>query len=104
MKKKETPPTPVHQPPKVTPAPITRRTSATQPPQRQLSEDDEIARIKKQNKGSGSSTTAQELTERPVSERVAALKQRSQDDSEDRRGGNSPTRTRSQTQEVAFDF
>lgn len=95
IKKKEAPPVP---PPKApTPvAPAPRRTSQTTPPQRQLSEDDEISRIKKQNKGATSSAATE--TERPVSERVAALKQRSTDEGEDRRG--SPTRGRSQTQEV----
>ncbi|KAL1462936.1 hypothetical protein WDU94_014735 [Cyamophila willieti] len=65
--------------------PIVRKTSATPvtPPvtQRQVSEDDEIARIKKQNKTAGSSSeTVTREPVRPSSERVAALKQQSSSD------------------------
>lgn len=56
-------------------------------------------RIKKANKGATSSTTTE--SERPVAERVAALKHRGTDDSEDNNRRGSPTR-RSAAQEVNF--
>lgn len=54
------------------------------PATRQISEDDEIAKIKRQNKGAGPSERAPEA-ERPPAERVAALK-RAPDEDERRRG------------------
>nr|CAD7424563.1 unnamed protein product [Timema monikensis] len=71
-KDKEPPPQPVQ--PQVKAAQPTKKPLA----QRQVSEDDEIAKIKKQNKNapSSSSTAPETVPEtRPVSERVAALKQ-----------------------------
>nr|CAD7601903.1 unnamed protein product [Timema genevievae] len=70
-KDKEPPPQPVQ--PQVKAAQPTKKPLA----QRQVSEDDEIAKIKKQNKNAPSSSTAPETVPetRPVSERVAALKQ-----------------------------
>uniref|UniRef100_A0A8D8UJI0 RING finger protein nhl-1 n=1 Tax=Cacopsylla melanoneura TaxID=428564 RepID=A0A8D8UJI0_9HEMI len=82
--------------------PIVRKMSSTPatPPvtQRQVSEDDEIARIKKQNKTAGSSSeTVTREPVRPSSERVAALKQQSSSDQ--RTPERSPSR-RPSTQEV----
>lgn len=83
-------------------APIVRKTStnASNPvTQRQVSEDDEIARIKKQNKNAATSSetvTAREPPVRPSSERVAALKQQSSRDDQ-----TSPVR-RPSTQEVSY--
>lgn len=66
-------------------APIARKTStnvSSPVTQRQVSEDDEIARIKKQNKtaATSSETATREPVVRPSSERVAALKQQSSRD------------------------
>ncbi|KAI5710754.1 hypothetical protein M8J75_011215 [Diaphorina citri] len=81
--KKENEPAPP--PPAQNKAPIIRKTSGTNASapvtQRQVSEDDEIARIKKQNKNvASSSETATREPVRPSSERVAALKQQSSAD------------------------
>lgn len=96
-RKEKEPPAPIQvqqktQPPKRTPV-VTNR---------QVSEEDEISKLKRQNKGATSSTETTDA--RPASERVAALK-RTGDDSDDSRNNStpgSPTRKTPQT-EVSFD-
>ncbi|PSN52645.1 hypothetical protein C0J52_08819 [Blattella germanica] len=80
-KKKEEPPVP--QPVQVkAPQPVPKKA------QRQVSEEDEISKIKRANKAGASASTADSpttpTTERPVAERVAALKTPSRDSSDDR--------------------
>ena len=86
-KEKEAPPAPQ-------PAPQTKVVPKRPPPptNRQVSEDDEISKIKKQNKGATTSTA--EVETRPVTERLASIKR---DEPEERQ---SPRKT--PTQEVSL--
>jgi tripartite motif-containing protein 71 len=85
-KKKETAqPTPAPQPQVKTPQQVPKRT------QRQVSEEDEISKIKRANKSGTSASAATDTTTpstpdvgRPVSERVAALKTTRDTSSDDR--------------------
>lgn len=94
-KEKKVEPTPAAKPAvvKKTPAPVAAR---------QMSED-EIDRIKKQNKGSTTSTATTE-SERPTTERVAALKSRTTTGSEDSDSSpSSPVRRTPPQVEVSLD-
>ncbi|XP_044734626.1 RING finger protein nhl-1 [Chrysoperla carnea] len=99
-KKEKEPPvvTPVVQPQVKTSVP--KRTTPTT--QRQLSEDDEIARIKRQNKGASSSTDTPTSETRPPAERVAALKQQTsvRDDSDDSRRSGTPANRKAPASET----
>ncbi|CAD7078571.1 unnamed protein product [Hermetia illucens] len=70
--KKEPAPPPVQQA-----KPAVRTRPAPPAAARQVSEDDEISRLKRQNKGSTSTTPAHTEPERPAADRVAALKRTS---------------------------
>lgn len=95
------------EPPKPAPtAVVPKKATATAPAaaQRQVSEDDEISKIKRQNKGATTSTTTTpHETERPASERVAALRQRPTTTSEERDTSSSPARRTPPNVEVSFD-
>lgn len=84
------------------PAVVKRVTAAAPAAARQMSED-EIDRIKRQNKGSSASTATAEA-DRPTTERVAALKNRSTAGSEDSDSSpSSPVRRTPPQVEVSFD-
>lgn len=96
VRKEKEPPPPVVPTPKPV---VVKRAPA--PATRQVSEDDEIARIKRQNKGAGSSTdvvaaAAPVVETRPTSDRVAALKSQTSvtrsDESDDSRRSGTPNR------------
>lgn len=100
---------PVFPTPQPKPAQILKKPTTTA---RQLSEDDEIARIKRQNKGASSSsttttpttTTPTTETDRPAPERVSALKQRTASDDSDHNISGSPVRRTPPTSvEVSYD-
>lgn len=105
-KEKKVEPTPPA--PKAAAVPTTqpKRTAANPPAaQRQISED-EIDRIKRQNKGTTSTAAvAAQEPERPAAERVAALKSRSAATSEDsdNSSASSPVRRTPPQNEVSFD-
>lgn len=102
-REKEPPPQPPAPTPKSTPAAPKKAAS------RQVSEEDEISKIKKQNKASGSGVEAEQT--RPQAERVAALKQQrsgnvvaseeSTPAAERRTPPSSPQQTTPPTQEVS---
>lgn len=95
--KKEKKEQPKPQPPTVT----QKKTQAPPAATRQMSED-EIDRIKRQNKGQTSSSVTE--TERPPSERVGALRQRPQTAASDERdSSSSPARRTPPLVEVSFD-
>ena len=88
-KKKEEPPPPPQPVQVKAPQPVPKKT------QRQVSEEDEISKIKRANKAGASGSTTETTpttpaTERPVSERVAALKT-SRDTSSDDRDSSQPS-------------
>lgn len=93
----------VEAPPAAKPAIVKRVTAAAPAAARQMSED-EIDRIKRQNKGSSASTAAAE-SDRPTTERVAALKSsRTTAASEDSDSSpSSPVRRTPPQVEVSFD-
>lgn len=89
-------------PPAAKPAVVKRTTAAAPAAARQMSED-EIDRIKRQNKGSSGSSVAVE-SDRPTTERVAALKSRTTVVSEDSDSSpSSPVRRTPPQVEVSFD-
>lgn len=88
--KKEMEPTPIQQ--KFQPPPQRRLSNVTPVTQRQVSEDDEISRIKRQNKTTTTPAPAEvpAETHRAVPERVSSLRR---DDSRDERQVSSPNRS-----------
>ncbi|XP_066997579.1 RING finger protein nhl-1 isoform X3 [Anabrus simplex] len=105
-KDKEPPPAPTPVSTPKAPAALTRRTPAA----RQVSEEDEISKIKRQNKNAPTSSASTEPSvetpttpTRPIADRVAALKQRSVDTASDDRDSqpSSPTRKTPPAPEVA---
>lgn len=80
---------------------VVKKTTTAPAATRQMSED-EIDRIKRQNKGSSASTAAE--SDRPTTERVAALKSRTTAGSEDSDSSpSSPVRRTPPQVEVSFD-
>lgn len=85
------------------PKPVQIQPKRTAPAaQRQVSEDDEIAKIKRQNKNAPATTAAAAEPERPTTDRVASLRQRPAAGSEERDSSPSSRRTPPQA-EVSSD-